>query len=102
MVGLPNPDDEDEEGEEGFEEIEEFDDVERPGRNRHRDLDSRKQKEEEVDAEEIAARLKERYGRTDFSRGAFRGDVEHVPQNVLIPSLEDPKLWLLSCRVYKF
>jgi Spt5 transcription elongation factor, acidic N-terminal len=65
----------------------------------HRDLNRRLQVEDELDAEAIAERMKERYGRSELSRGSFRGDVDHVPQGVLIPSVNDPKLWLVRCRV---
>lgn len=99
-AAVDEDDDEDEEEEEdGFEHDLQIDDSERANEdNRHRALDTRKQREEELDAEEIAARMKERYGRSDV-RGTFRGDSEHVPQSVLIPSVNDPKLWLVGCKV---
>jgi hypothetical protein len=56
-----------------------------------------KRQEVEEDAEQIAERLEQRYGRQDY-RG-FRGDLEHVPQSLLIPSVNDPKLWLVRCKV---
>jgi hypothetical protein len=63
---------------------------------RYRKLDMKRQEVEE-DAEQIAERLEQRYGRQDY-RG-FRGDLEHVPQSLLIPSVNDPKLWLVRCKV---
>lgn len=86
-------DDEDvEDEEEGFEEpIEEI-----QIKGTHRKLDKRRQKEEEEDVHVIAARLKERHG---GFRGEFRGDMEHIPQSLLIPSVNDPKLWLVRCKV---
>ncbi|KND03208.1 uncharacterized protein SPPG_02265 [Spizellomyces punctatus DAOM BR117] len=63
----------------------------------HRELDRRRE-EEEMDAEEIAERMKERYGRSELGRGSYRGDLEHIPQSMLMPSVEDPKLWLCQCR----
>jgi transcription elongation factor SPT5 len=65
---------------------------------RYRKIDMKRQEVEEEDAEQIAERLEQRYGRQDF-RG-FRGDLEHVPQSLLIPSVNDPKLWLVRCKVY--
>ena len=65
---------------------------------RYRKLDKQRLIGEEEDAQVIAARLKERYGKS-AAMGAFRGDMEHVPQNVLIPSVTDPKLWMVKCKV---
>lgn len=84
-------------GESGFEELEFDDSKTRPDKGKHRALDLRKEREKDVDAEEIARRLKEKYGRSD-TRIAYQGDTEHVPQNLLIPSVEDPKLWLVGCK----
>jgi transcription elongation factor SPT5 len=57
------------------------------------------QKEDDLDAEELAAQLKERYSRSDY--GVFRGDKETVPQNVLIPGVRDPKLAMVKCKAGK-
>ncbi|KAK9768889.1 transcription elongation factor spt5 [Basidiobolus ranarum] len=64
---------------------------------RHRDLDRRSRKVEEIDAEEVAARLQTKYGRSN-NRGVYRGDTEHVPQRFLVPSVEDPNLWMIKCK----
>ncbi|KAI9100527.1 hypothetical protein DFS34DRAFT_489097 [Phlyctochytrium arcticum] len=64
---------------------------------KHRELDRRRD-EEDMDAEEIAERMKQRYGRSDLGRGLYRGDVDHVPQRMLMPDIKDPKLWLCQCR----
>lgn len=69
-----------------------------PFRDTHRRLDARRDQVAEEDAHVIAARLKERHGRSEF-RGEFRGDLEHIPQSLLIPSVNDPKLWLVRCKV---
>ena len=75
-------DSEEELAEAGYEE-EEFDEV-NVKRDRHRQLDlNRKKQLEEEDAEVIAQRLKERHGKTEITE--FRGDYDHVPQNLLIP-----------------
>ncbi|KAI8921264.1 hypothetical protein DFJ77DRAFT_449169 [Powellomyces hirtus] len=82
------------EGEEDFEEL-----AKEAGDTRaHRELDSRREDAEEMDAEKIAETMKARYGRSEFNRGQYRGDVDHVPQSMLMPSTNDPKIWLCSCR----
>jgi hypothetical protein len=63
-------------------------------RSQYRILD----KNIEEDAEQIAERIKERY--KGYARGDYKGDTDHVPQSVLIPSINDPKLWLVSCKVF--
>jgi transcription elongation factor SPT5 len=60
-------------------------------------LDRQRQEAEEIDAEEIAQRLKQRYGRS-AALGGYRGDLEHVPQSLLIPSVNDPKIWMVKCK----
>jgi transcription elongation factor SPT5 len=96
VVDDDEDEDEDDEVEAGFEQIDDYEEQIRD-KNRHHALDARKQREQEVDAEEIAARIDERYKR-NMSIGAFRGDLDHVPQSVLIPSVHDTKLWLVSCK----
>ncbi|RKO92660.1 hypothetical protein BDK51DRAFT_35496 [Blyttiomyces helicus] len=93
-------DDEEEEDEEedGYEQPDDdFEDSSaRLDTSRHRDLDRQLDREEEESAEVIAARFQKRYGRTELE--AFRGDMEHVPQKMLIPGVRDPKLWMLRCK----
>ncbi len=64
--------------------------------SKHRQLDRRQVQDEDLNAEELAEILKQRYGRTEY--GAYQGDLEHVPQRLLIPSVNDPKLWLVRCK----
>ncbi|KAJ1328464.1 hypothetical protein BSLG_010196 [Batrachochytrium salamandrivorans] len=92
-------DEDDEEAEDGFDR-EEAEEAERTfhDESRHRALDRHMQQEEDTNAEAIAERFKQRYGRSEMSRGTFRGDLDHVPQGVLIPSVNDPKLWLIRCK----
>lgn len=62
---------------------------------RHRELDRQRQMEASLDAEAAAARLKERYGRrtaVGLAKGSF------VPQNLLMPSVDDPRIWSLKCK----
>lgn len=56
---------------------------------RHRELDRKRQQELELDAEEQAARFKERYGRNRVAAA----DSAIVPQRLLMPSVEDPTIW---------
>ena len=63
---------------------------------RHRKLDLKLQRDDDVDAEELAEQLKQRYSKADY--GVFRGDKDVIPQNVLIPSIQDPKLCMLKCK----
>ncbi|KAI8894347.1 hypothetical protein BC833DRAFT_605194 [Globomyces pollinis-pini] len=92
-------DDEDEEAEDGFEYNDDLE-VEPTSRDRalYGKVDAKRQQREEESAEIIAERMKQRYGRSEASRGGFRGDLEHVPQDLLIPSVHDPKLWLVKCK----
>lgn len=69
-------------------------DVEQDDR-RHRELDRQRQLEQSMDAEAQASRFKERYGRrttTGLSKGSF------VPQNLLMPTVNDPSIWAVSCK----
>ncbi|KAK5951721.1 transcription elongation factor spt5 [Knufia fluminis] len=62
---------------------------------RHRELDRQRQMEASIDAEAAAQRLKERYGRRTtqgLSKGSF------VPQNLLMPSVDDPSIWGFQCK----
>jgi transcription elongation factor SPT5 len=64
----------------------------------HRLLDARLDLEASMDAERQAQELKERYGRrtqTGLSANSF------VPQNLLMPSVDDPSIWGISCKVGK-
>ena len=70
-----------------------------PGADRddrkHRELDRQRDKAFQMDVEEEAARLKERYGRqsrTTTGAGAI------VPQRLLLPGAEDPRIWRFKCR----
>ncbi|KAK5090491.1 transcription elongation factor spt5 [Lithohypha guttulata] len=69
-------------------------DVEQDDR-RHRELDRQRQLEQSMDAEAQANRYKERYGRrttTGLAKGSF------VPQNLLMPSVNDPSIWSVACK----
>jgi len=64
---------------------------------RHREYDRREREKEDLNAEQLAAIMKDRYGRSGAAQG-FKGDLEHMPQRLLIPSVNDPKLWLAKCK----
>lgn len=65
---------------------------------RFRELDNRERLGAEEEAEAIAKRLEDKYGRAS-GFGEFRGDIEHLPQHMLIPSVNDPKIWMIKCKV---
>lgn len=59
-------------------------------------LDRKRRREEELDAEQIAAQLNERYR---AQRGlTAQSDYEEVPQTLLMPSVNDPGLYSVKCR----
>lgn len=62
----------------------------------HRELDRLREQEENMDAEQEAARLKERYGRQGRAGGGGGNSI--VDQRLLMPSIEDPRIWRLKCR----
>jgi transcription elongation factor SPT5 len=53
---------------------------------------------DDFDAEEEEKRLRETYGRQEHYR-TTRADTTHVPQQFLLPSVSDPKLWMVKCKV---
>ncbi|MCJ1306359.1 transcription elongation factor spt5 [Agyrium rufum] len=55
----------------------------------HRELDRKREREQQMDAEKQAQLLKERYGR----RQATTSDVAVVPKRLLLPSVDDPSVW---------
>jgi transcription elongation factor SPT5 len=63
---------------------------------KHRELDRQRDMQLHMDAEEEAARLKERYGRQ--GRGAGGGGNAIVDQRLLMPTINDPRIWRLKCR----
>ncbi|KAI8611142.1 hypothetical protein BC830DRAFT_1142403 [Chytriomyces sp. MP71] len=63
----------------------------------NRDLNKRREREEEVDAEEQARRFKEKYAHHGYRSTAYRPS-ENVASRMLLPSINDPSLWLVRCR----
>lgn len=70
-----------------------------PGADRddrkHRELDRQRDMQMHLDAEEEAARLKERYGRQGRAGG---GAGAIIDQRLLLPTIDDPRIWRLKCR----
>lgn len=65
---------------------------------RHRELDRQRQIEASMDLEKQAAAYKERYGRrtqTALNNSSF------VPQNLLMPDVNDPSIWGVGCKLGK-
>lgn len=91
-------DDDEEEEEEDYERSEEVEAAMEKNyldERSHRQLDRSRQYQDEMDAEELAEQLKQRYA--SQSQG-FRGDVDHIPQHLLMPDVKDPKLWCIRCK----
>ncbi|KAK5109665.1 hypothetical protein LTR62_006787 [Meristemomyces frigidus] len=70
-----------------------------PGADRddriHRELDRQRDARAQIDAEQEAARLKERYGRQNRAAGAGSAI---VPQRLLLPTQDDPRIWRMRCK----
>lgn len=70
-----------------------------PGADRddrmHRELDRKREAAEAMDVEAEAKRLKERYGRQGRATGSASAI---VPQRMLLPGTDDPRIFLLKCR----
>lgn len=65
-------------------------------RRRHAELT--KERFTGEDAEKMADEYRERYGR---SSTAYRGDTGVVPQRMLLPSVNDPSIFRVNCRIGK-
>lgn len=65
----------------------------------HRELDRRKQMEDDVGAEDLAEQYKIKYGRKNAysGRGALT-DSAVVPKRLLLPSVHDPSIWGVKCK----
>jgi transcription elongation factor SPT5 len=88
-------------GEDGF--IQEHDleneDIDIADDRGHRDLDRQRQEITDKDAERLAEEFQHRYGRSAASR--YRGDGAGVAQRLLLPSVDDPSIWAIKCKVGK-
>ncbi|KNE65095.1 hypothetical protein AMAG_10756 [Allomyces macrogynus ATCC 38327] len=100
-------DEDDEEDEEGYddghadfidqedEEVPDTEDYLRTDLRRHRDYDRRLDQQTDTDLQQLAADIDRRHKRTV---PRFRGDVSARSQHSLLPSVRDPKLWMVRCR----
>jgi transcription elongation factor SPT5 len=93
--------DEDLGGEDGFiqEHDLENDDIDPRDDRRHREFDRQRQEITDKDAERLAEEFREKYGRSAASR--YRGDGAGVAQRLLLPSVDDPSIWAIKCKVGK-
>jgi transcription elongation factor SPT5 len=95
---------EEDEGQDGFvadthpDDLDQFPEGEQEDDRRHRELDRQRQIEASMDAEKQAEALRQRYGRrtaTAMGTGSF------VPQNLLMPDVNDPSIWGVRCKAGK-
>ncbi|EPZ36455.1 transcription elongation factor Spt5 [Rozella allomycis CSF55] len=63
-------------------------------------LERRFLRQEELDVEAEEQRLKQLYGRQSAFR-EFPIDKDKVPKQFLLPSVNDPKLWMVRCKIGK-
>ena len=62
---------------------------------RHRELDRQRERDEQMNAEKMAERYKNLYGR---SRTTATKDTVTVPKRLLLPSVDDPSIWGVKCK----
>ncbi|KAF2402756.1 transcription elongation factor Spt5 [Trichodelitschia bisporula] len=60
----------------------------------HREFDRQRELEASMDAEKQAAAMREKYGR----RGPAVSTTSAVPQHLLLPSVDDPKIWAVRVK----
>lgn len=60
-------------------------------------MDRRRREMEGMDDEQVAAFYAEKYG--GRSKPQTFKDTEEVPQQLLLPSVNDPNLWMVKCKV---
>lgn len=53
--------------------------------------------EQEEDVEDLERRIQERYARS--SQAEYDEETTDVEQQALLPSVRDPKLWMVKCAV---
>ncbi|KAJ8098268.1 hypothetical protein POJ06DRAFT_258994 [Lipomyces tetrasporus] len=62
----------------------------------HREVDRQRAAIAEADAERLASEYREKYGRSAASK--YRGEMNVVPQRLLVPSVNDPNIWGIRCK----
>ncbi|ORX61614.1 transcription elongation factor Spt5 [Hesseltinella vesiculosa] len=65
---------------------------------RHMDLDRRRREVEDMDDEEVAAFYAKKYG--GRKNQGYKSS-QDVPQQLLLPSVSDPNLWVVKCKTGK-
>jgi transcription elongation factor SPT5 len=75
--------------------VEEEEDVNRRAAD-HARLDRRDRELDDQDLNQIAQNLSKRYAR---SAVRYTGDMNEVPQRLLMPSVNDPSLWQVRVKV---
>lgn len=65
----------------------------------HREVDRRREAIAEEDAERLATEYREKYGRSTASK--YRQGEGFVPQRLLLPSVHDPNIWGVRCKIGK-
>jgi hypothetical protein len=73
------------------------DDDDRDSRRAHAQLDNRREAIDERSNEEIAQALKGRYAGQAQVR--YTGDMNEIPQRLLMPSVHDASLWQVRVKV---
>ncbi|KAK9492981.1 hypothetical protein V1508DRAFT_417014 [Lipomyces doorenjongii] len=71
-------------------------DFERVDDRLHREVDRQRAAIAEADAERLASEYREKYGRSAASK--YRGEMNVVPQRLLVPSVKDPNIWGVRCK----
>ncbi|KAK9237028.1 hypothetical protein V1525DRAFT_405086 [Lipomyces kononenkoae] len=71
-------------------------DFERVDDRLHREVDRQRAAIAEADAERLASEYREKYGRSAASK--YRGEMNVVPQRLLVPSVNDPNIWGVRCK----
>ena len=100
-VDEDDDDEVEEEEEAGFvadthpDDLEQLPEGEREDDRRHRELDRQREVEASLDAERQAEMYKSKYGRR---QGAALSAGSFVPQNLLMPDVNDPSIWGIKCR----
>lgn len=64
---------------------------------RHRELDRQRERDLQMDAEKQAKMFKERYS----NKRSQTSGVATLPKRLLLPTVEDPHIWAISCRPKK-
>lgn len=63
----------------------------------HRQVDRHREDFTERDAVELADQFREKYGHTSAPK--YRGDNAVIPQRLLLPSVHDPSIFGINCRI---